>query len=216
MLKFYVRHGMVVRKFYEIISNKQSKCLEKFNNFNTQKRKKTNNEFEKDFHKLFNNAFYGKTMEKVPNRTRLDFFKKGDNKNIFKQQPNITFHGIHKSYENCNSYTFKQNEVLMDKPIYLGFGILDLRKLNMHGTYYDNIQPYFWQENLQCLYMDSVTKDTPTTVKETEIFKTLRIDEIVIEESWYVADNIVSSWGYQKFADCNGIQIWTGDGWKKN
>ena len=103
----------------------------------------------------------------------------------------------------------------MDKPIYLGFGILELRKLNMQETYYDDIQPYFGQENLQCLYMDSVTKDTPTILKETEINKTLRIDEIVIEESWYVVDNIVSSWGYKKFADCNGIQKWTSDGWKK-
>ena len=38
-----------------------------------------------------------------------------------KQQSKIIFNGIHKSYENFDSYTFKQNEVLMDKPIFLGF-----------------------------------------------------------------------------------------------
>ena len=29
MLKFYVRHGMMVDRIHEIISFKQSKCLEK-------------------------------------------------------------------------------------------------------------------------------------------------------------------------------------------
>ena len=40
MLKFYVRLGMVVEKFHETISFKQSKWLEKNINFNTQKEKK--------------------------------------------------------------------------------------------------------------------------------------------------------------------------------
>ena len=47
MLKFYVRHSMVVDKIHELISFKQSKWLEKYINFNTQKRVKAQNEFEK-------------------------------------------------------------------------------------------------------------------------------------------------------------------------
>ena len=49
MLKFYVRHGMIVEKIHEIISSKQSKWLESYISFNTQKRNKAKNEFEKDF-----------------------------------------------------------------------------------------------------------------------------------------------------------------------
>ena len=66
----------------------------------------------------------------------------------------MTFNGIHKSYENCDSYTFKQNEVLMDKPIYLGFSVLELSKFLMCETYYDKLQPYFGQENIKLHYMD--------------------------------------------------------------
>ena len=76
MLKFYVRHGMVVEKIHEIISFKQNKWLEKNINFITQKLNKAGNEFENHFYKLLNNAFYGKTMETVRNRLRLEFFKK--------------------------------------------------------------------------------------------------------------------------------------------
>ena len=55
-----------------------------------------------------NNAFYGKTMENERNRLRLKFFKKDDYKNIIKQQPKLTFNGIHKSDENCHSYNLNK------------------------------------------------------------------------------------------------------------
>ena len=36
-----------------------------------------------------------------------------------------------KIYEKYDSYAFKQNELLMDKPIYIGFAILVLSNLLM-------------------------------------------------------------------------------------
>ena len=156
MLKFCIRHGMKIDKVHNIISFKQNKWLEKYISFNTQKRNKAKNDFEKDFFKLLNNAFYGKTMENVRTRLKIKFIRKDDYREIIKQQSKLTFNGIHKSYENCDSYTFKQNEVLMDKPIYLGFSVLELSKLLMYETYYDILQPYFGQENIKCHYMDSV------------------------------------------------------------
>ena len=132
MLKFYIRHGMIIDRVHDIISFKQNKWLEKYINFDTQKRNKAKNDFEKDFYKLLNNAFYGKTMENVRNRLKIKFIKKDDYREIIKQQSRLTFNGIHKAYENCDSYTFKQNEVLMDKPIYLGFSVLELSKLLLY------------------------------------------------------------------------------------
>ena len=75
MLKFYVRHGIIVNKIHKINSFKQSKWLENHINFNTEKRNKAKNDFEKDFYKLLNNAFFGKTVENVRNRLRLEIFK---------------------------------------------------------------------------------------------------------------------------------------------
>ena len=154
MLKFYLRHGMIVDKVHNIISFKQSRWLEKYININTQKRSRAKNDFEKDFYKLLNVAFYGKTMENVRNRLKIKPVKKENYKEIIKLQSKLTFNGIHKSYENCYIYTFKQNEVLMDKPIYLGFTVLELSKLLMYETYYDKLQACFEQENIQLHYMD--------------------------------------------------------------
>ena len=76
MLNYYVRHGMIVDKVHEIISFKQSRWLEKYISFNTQKKNKAKNDSEKDFYKLLKNAFYGKTMENLRNRLGLEFSKK--------------------------------------------------------------------------------------------------------------------------------------------
>ena len=132
MLKLYVRYGMIVEKVQDIFSFKQSKWLGKYINFNTQKRNQAVNGFEKDFYNLLNNAFYGKTMENVRNRLKIKFVKKDDCREIIKQQAKLTFNGIHKSYETCDTYTFKKNEVEMDKPIYLGFSVLELSKFLMY------------------------------------------------------------------------------------
>ena len=152
MLKFYVRHGMIVEKIHEIISFKRSKWLEKYVSFNTQKRNRAKKDFEKEFFKRLVNAAFGKILENVRNRLRLEIIKKDDIKKIIKQQSKLTFNGIHKSYENCDSYTFKQNEVVMDKAINVSFAILELHK---YETYYDTLQPYFGQENLQLHYIDT-------------------------------------------------------------
>ena len=41
----------------------------------------------------------------------------------------------------------------MDKPVYLGFAVLELSKLLMYETYYDKLQPMFWREkNTSTLY----------------------------------------------------------------
>ena len=181
MLKFYIRHGMIVDKVQNIISFRQSRWLEKYISFNTQKRNKAKNDFEKEFYKLINNAFYGKTMENVRNRIKIKFIKKDNPREIIKQQSKLTFNGIHKSYENCDSYTFKQNEVLMDKPIYLGFTVLELSKLLMYETYYDKLQPYFGQENLQLHYMD--TDSFVLSVNTKNIIKDLKNLEDIFDFS---------------------------------
>ena len=120
-------------------------------------------------------------MENVRNRLKTKFIKKDDYRKIVKQQSKLTFNGIHKSYEDCDSYTFKQKEVLMDKPIYLGFTVLELSKLLMYETYYDILQPYFGQENIQLYYMD--TDSFALSVNTKDIIKDLKNLEDIFDFS---------------------------------
>ena len=43
----------------------------------------------------------------------------------------------------------------MDKPIYLGFSVLELSELLMYETYSDKLQPYFKEGIIQLQYMDA-------------------------------------------------------------
>ena len=134
MLKFYVRHGVIVDKVHEKISFKQSKRSEKYIYFNTQKKNQAVNHFEKDFYKLLNDAFFGKTMDNDRNRLKIKFVKKDDYREVIKQQSKLLFNSIHKSYETCDSYAFRENEVKMDKPIYKQLFVLEMSKLRIYET----------------------------------------------------------------------------------
>ena len=59
----------------------------------------------------------------------------------------------------------------MDKAIY-GFAILELGKLHMYEIYYDKLQPYFGDENIQLHYID--TDAFVLSVKTKDIIKELK------------------------------------------
>ena len=63
---------MLVKKIHEVISFKQSKWLEKYFSFITQKRNRSKNDFEKDFFNLLVNAAFDNFLENVRSRLRLE------------------------------------------------------------------------------------------------------------------------------------------------
>ena len=60
----------------------------------------------------------------------------------------------------------------MDKPIYLGFVVLELSTLHMCETYYDKLQPYFGEKNLHLHYI--VTDAFVLSVNTKDIIKDLK------------------------------------------
>ena len=69
----------------------------------------------------------------------------------------------------------------MDKPIYLGFSVLELSKLHMYETYYDMLQPYFGQESIQLHYID--TDAFVLSLKTKDIIKDLKNLEDIFDFS---------------------------------
>ena len=78
-----------------------------------------------------------------------------------------------------------KNDVIVEKPIYLGVVVLELNKLHRYETYYDKLKPYFGMENIQPRYMDTDsfilsvnTKDLIRDLKNSEdIFDISNLDE---------------------------------------
>ena len=73
----------------------------------------------------------------------------------------------------------------MDRAIYVGFSFLELSKLHKFETYYDTLQPYFGQKNLQLHYIDTdgmiLSKKTKDIIKDLknleDIFDFSNLDE---------------------------------------
>ena len=154
-LKFYLRMGMIIKKVHRIVSFDQSPWLAKYIGYNTKKRAEADSDFMKEYHKNLICSFFGKTMEDVRNRIKVEFVKNTNERKILKYQSRLDFDGIHKSYQDYDSYTFKSNVVKMEKPIYLGFCILELSKLLIYETYYDKLQKYFGVDGIQIHYQDT-------------------------------------------------------------
>ena len=64
-LKHALNHVLVLKKVHRVIKFSQHGQLEPYIDMNTDLRKKTKNDFEKDFFKLMNNAVFAKTIENI-------------------------------------------------------------------------------------------------------------------------------------------------------
>ena len=139
-LKFVKELGVEITKVHNVVQFKQKPWLKKYIDFNTNKRKEAKNEFEKDFFKLMNNAVFGKTMENVKNRIQLHLTT--DETNAVKWFSKINFK-TSKNFDNLHLIEMYKQEIVYDKPIYVGTSILDLSKLHMMNFHYNVINKEF-------------------------------------------------------------------------
>ena len=165
---------MKVTKITAIYRFKQSLWLEKYNNHNTQKRTKAKTNFEKDLYKLMNNAFFGKTMENVRERVNIQKLPHTNIDQIIKRQSKLSFKGIVNHYSEFSVYKYDNEKTVFDKPIYLGFSVLELSKLLMYEFYYHKLQPYY-NCSVKLHYMDTdsfnLSIKTGDLINDLEYFK---------------------------------------------
>ena len=161
-LQLHISLGMKLVKVHKILKFKQSDWLKKCIDLNTGKRKNAPNSFEKDFFKLMNNSTFGKIMENLRKQT-LDWLIMLE---IMKNKPSFVSQKIFSKHF-IAIHEIKR-VLTLDKPIYVGFSILDSRKLLMYElnykyskrkyntkllfTYKDNL---FYQVKTDDVYEDS-------------------------------------------------------------
>ena len=117
--------------------------------FKTEKRKNATNNFEKDFFKLMINSVYGKTMENL--RKRINVRLVCNAKDFLKYTSRPTY-VTHKLFDKNYAAIHEIKPVLMlNKPIYIGFPVLELSKWMIYDFPYNFIKNNF---NAELLFTD--------------------------------------------------------------
>ena len=153
VLKFYLTQGMILKRVNRIVSFKQKKWLSPYIELNTNNRMKATTDFERDYFKLLNNAFFGKTCENIRNRKDIHIVSDPETGAKLHNKPNFQSEVI--LDENLSTLAMKRCSMKFDKPIYLGAAVLEISKLLMYSFYYNLFQPYYGQDNIELLYMDT-------------------------------------------------------------
>ena len=104
---------------------------------NTELRKQAKRDFDDDFFKLMNNFVFGKTMENVRKHRDIKLVTTYKRRNQLVSEPN--FHTAKWFSEDLIAIEMRKTKVKMNKPIYLGFLILDLSKIVMYEFWCDYI-----------------------------------------------------------------------------
>ena len=151
-LKQALDHGLILKKVHRVIQFYQEAWLKPYIDTNTELRKKSKKDFEKDFFKLMNNALFGKTMENVRKHKDIKLVTTDKRRNRLVSEPN--YHKTKWFSENLLAIEMKKTKVKMNKPIYLGLSILEISKILMYKFWYDYMQPKY-DDNVKLCYMDT-------------------------------------------------------------
>ena len=176
---FVIRNKISVHR---ILKFKHSNLVKKYIDFNTDKRKNAANSFEKDFFKLMNNSVYGKAMENLRKRINLRLVNNAKDYKKWVSRPSFVSQKI------FNKNFFAIHEIkpvlTLDKPINIGFSILDLSKCLMYEFHYKYIKRKY---DAKLLFTD--TDSLVYEIKTEDVYENFSEDKRLFDFSNYPEDS---------------------------
>ena len=180
-LKQYLEYGMVLKKVHKILAFDQAPWLEPYIKFNTLQRSRARNDFEKDFFKLMNNAVFGKTMENLRNRIKVDLLT--DDFILKKRAAQPTFKAFKIFHENLVAVERLVSELTLNRPIYAGFCILEMSKTLMYQWHYGYVKQRYPGEKSKLLFTD--TDSLVYSIQTKDLYDDMLNDQDLFDFSGY-------------------------------
>lgn len=161
-LKTCLKHGLILKKIHRGIVFRQSNFLQEYIDLNTELRKQAVTQFQQDLFKLNNNSIFGKTLENSERRVDVRLVNQWNVKNNKTKKANCAnkliarpnFHSATVFSENLVAIQMKPERFILDKPIYIGFAVLELSKSHMYDFHYSVIKPHYGNKVKLC-YTDT-------------------------------------------------------------
>ena len=179
--------------------------------FYTDLRTKATNDFEKDFFKLMNNAVFGKTMENLRKRIKVDLVRPdGQEDKLRKLIANPGFESRKIFDGNLVAVHSMKTTLKLNRPIYVGAAVLDLSKHLMYDFYYNNIKAQYGSK-ASLLYTD--TDSLLLMIETPNIYDDMKARSVQYDTSDYPKDHplfsITNKKVVGKFKDeCAGKAVW--------
>ena len=152
-VKLYKQLGLIVTKIHRVLAFQQSRWLQSYVNFNTDKRKAATSVFEKDFFKLMSNSVYGKSMENLRKRMNVELVN--NEKRVKKVLAKPTCKSFTIINEDLVMVQFVPKKIVQNKPLYTGFVVLELSKVLMYEFHYNHIQAKYGADRARLLFTDT-------------------------------------------------------------
>ena len=200
-LEYYLKLGLKVTKVHRILTFDEKPFLKEYIDLNTELRKNSKNDLEKDLFKLMNDAIFGKSMENVLNRSNIKLIN-NDPEKLLKliKQPN--FQNAYQINNRLALVESKPIKTTFNKPIYMGAVILETSKLHMYQFWYDHLKVKYGNK-IKLIYTD--TDSFVIEVKTDDIYKDMYEDRHLYDFSDYPKDhqnyNVVNKKIYGIFKD---------------
>ena len=183
-LQLYMSLGLKLTKIHRALEFNQSPWLKTYIDFNTKKRAKAKNSFEKDFFKLMNNSVFGKTMENL--RKRQDIKLVTDEENLLKWTSKPSFVSFKIFNEDLVAVHKMKPTLTLNRPAYVGMCILDLSKTLMYDFHYNYIKSKYG-DKARLLFTD--TDSLTYEIEEDDVYQDFWKDKHLFDNSDYPKDS---------------------------
>ena len=153
---------------------------------NTNLRTVATNDFEKDFFKLMNNSVFGKTMENLRKRIRLELVKPSETTKLRKLIADPGFKSMTLFNNNLYAIHMAKCKLKLNRPIYTGQSILDLSKHLMYDFWYNTLKTEYGDRISLC-YTD--TDSVIIKVETDDIYADMKNNSNLYDFSDYPRDH---------------------------
>ena len=190
-LQLYLEQDMKPKKIHKILKFEQKDWMKPYINLNTELRKQSTSDFEKNFFKLMNNSVFGKTMENLRNRIDVRLVRPHETDRMRKRISSLLFARATVFGETLAGIQMHKNKITLNRPVYTGMCVLDLSKTLMYDFYYNHLRLKYGS-CCDLLYTD--TDSLLLKIKTGDVYKDMenRLDELY-DTSNYLKDHVLYS-----------------------
>ena len=157
LLKWYIEHGLLVTRIYEVIEYGRQQCFSKFVDFVTKARREGDIDKTKEvigtLCKLLGNSAFGGTIMCKENFQRISY-KEGLRAASFAIN-DPRFLRMSELGDSFFEVEFSRSNICIDLPLQIGFAILNYAKLYLLSFYYDFLLKYIGRDQFDFMECDT-------------------------------------------------------------